>query len=76
MAAQYVPLGGDLVIQQPLQQTEIQMTWWDRLMNAARIRFGPDIELQSTAATQNELTSFVDDLLLKIVHSDPEPSMV
>ncbi len=76
MAVQYAPLGGTTVIQQPIQQTEIQMTWWDRLMNAARIRFGPDIQLQGTVGTQNELTRFVDDLLLKVVRSDPEPSMV
>ena len=72
----YTPVGGNLVIQQPVQQRELQMTWWDRLMNAARIRFGPDIQLQSPAVTHNELTRFVDDLLLKVVHSDPEPSMV
>ena len=52
------------------------MSWWDRLVNAARIRFGPDIELQGTFITQKELTSFIDDLLLKVVYSDPEPTMV
>lgn len=72
----YTPVGGNLVIQQPQQQTGGPVSWWDRLMNAARIQFGPDIELQSVAATQNDLTRFVDDLLLKVVHSDPEPSMV
>ena len=77
MAAQYAPLGNAIIQQQPQQQTELQMTWWDRLVNAARIRFGPDIQLvESPAVTQNELTRFVDDLLLKVVHSDPEPSMV
>ena len=76
MAAQYAPLGNIIIQQQPQQQTQVQMTWWDRLVNAARIRFGPDIQLQNPAVTQNELTRFVDDLLLKVVHSDPEPSMV
>ena len=72
----YTPVGGNLVIQQPQQQAGGPVTWWDRLMNAARIQFGPDIQLQSASATRNELTQFVDDLLLKVLHSDPEPTMI
>ena len=76
MAAQYTPIGDTIVQQQPLQQAGDPMTWWDRLVNAARIRFGADIELLNSAVTQKELTSFIDDLLLKVVYSDPEPTMV
>ena len=72
----YTPVGENLVIQQPQQQARGPVSWWDRLINAARIRFGPDIELQSAAVTQNELSHFINDLLLKVVHSDPEPTMV
>ena len=73
----YTPVGDNLVMLQPQPQVQsaVPMSWWDRVVNAARIRFGADIELQSTAVTQNELTRFIDDLLLKVVHSDPQPSV-
>ena len=73
----YTPIGGDFVMQQPQQQTGgPAVSWWHRLMNAVRTQFGPDIQIQSIASTQKELAQFVDDLLLKVVHSDLEPAMV
>ena len=71
----YTPLGETIVAQQPLRQTTGLVTWWDRVMNAARIRFGPHIQVQNLAAVQSQIAIFVQDLLFTVVHSDPEPSM-
>lgn len=75
MAVQYAPLGNVIMLQQPVRETTGLVTWWDRLVNAARIRFGPDIQLHNIVATQNRLASFIEDLLFTVVHSDPEPVM-
>ena len=72
-AEMYTPVGANLIVQQPVHQSTGLVTWWDRLVNAARIRFGPDIELQSTVIVQNALACFVEDLLFTVAHSDPEP---
>ncbi len=74
MAAQYVPIT-NAVMMQPLHEATGLVTWWDRLVNAARIRFGPDIQLHEPAVTQKRLARFIEDLLFTIVHSDPEPLM-
>lgn len=75
MAVQYTPIGDNIMMQQPLRETTGLVTWWDRLVDAARIRFGPDIQLHDTVATQKRLASFIEDLLFTVVHNDPEPLM-
>ena len=73
MAVYYAPVGDTIMMQQPLRQVDGMVTWWDRLVNAARIQFGPNIRLHDTRAIQNQLASFIEDLLFRVVHSDPEP---
>ena len=75
MAVQYTPIGDTIMMQQPLRQVTGLVTWWDQLVNAARIRFGPDIQLHDVAGTQKRLASFIGDLLFTVVHNDPEPLM-
>ena len=71
----YSPVGANVVVQQPVRQSSGRTTWWDRFMNAVRIKFGPDIEVQNTKAVKNKLACFVNDLLFTVVHSSPEPSV-
>ena len=75
MAVQYIPIGNAAMVQQPLRQAAGQVTWWDQLVNAARIRFGPDIQLHDTTTTQNRLACFIGDLLFTVVRNDQEPLM-
>ena len=63
------------MMQQPVRQVTGLVTWWDRLVNAARIQFGPDIRFHDTGAAQKQLAHFIDDLLFTVVHSDAEPLM-
>ena len=71
----YTPLGGTIVAQQPLREVTGTVTWWDRVMNAARIRFGPHIVIKNLPAIQNQINLFIENLLFTVVHNDPEPLM-
>ena len=58
----------------PHQTTSGLFTWWDRLLNAARIRFGSGVKLVDTANAKIQLEQFVSDLQFTVVSSSPEPS--
>ena len=61
------------MLQQPVSVATGQVTWWDLLVNAARNRFGADMQIYSVAAVQRDLARFIGDMLFTVVQSDPEP---
>ena len=71
----YSPIGSSIVSQQPLRQAVGFISWWDKMMSAARIKYGHAIQLQSPAGVRSALSKFVEDLAFTVVHSDPEPVM-
>ena len=71
----YSPVGASIVLQQPVRQSTGLVTWWDRVIHAARIRFGVDILIHNKAALRRSLAKFIEDLLFTVVDSEPEPLM-
>ena len=71
----YTPAGESVVMQQPVHVATGLFTWWDLLMNAARIKFGGDMQLHNKHSVQSELACFVENMLFTVVQSDPEPLM-
>ena len=71
----YTPIGATIIMQQPVREVTGLVTWWDRFMSAARVRFGPDILLHDMVSAQKELARFIEDLVFTVVNNDPEPMM-
>ena len=71
----YTPVGTSIVMQQPVHVANGLVTWWDLLMNAARIKFGGDMQLHNTHSVKSALARFVESMLFTVVQSDPEPLM-
>ena len=69
----YSPAEASLVTRQPLKSSNRLVTWWQLLENGAKFRFGPNIEVLRTKASEEELAHFVEDLEFTVIRSDSEP---